>query len=110
MAEKKTVRKKKKKQKRKLTPIMRLLCLVFIGISAWLLYGVAKEVYTTVTLKSELAAVEDKLQEVQDENKRLTDQKEKLQDPDYMESYARGNYMLSKSGEQIFYLPENTSK
>ena len=47
-----------------------------------------------------------KLQEVKDENTYLTQQKEKLQDPDYVESYARGNYQLSKDGEQIFYLPE----
>ncbi|MBR0213930.1 MAG: septum formation initiator family protein, partial [Solobacterium sp.] len=34
----------------------------------------------------------------------------KLEDPDYIQSYARGNYMLSKDGEQIFYLPEKENK
>ena len=52
----------------------------------------------------------EKLQEVQDENNYLTDQKAKLQDPDYVESFARGNYMLSRDGEQIFYLPEKENK
>ena len=45
-----------------------------------------------------------------DENRYLTNEKEKLQDPDYVETYARGKYQLSKDGEQIFYLPENTEK
>ena len=31
--------------------------------------------------------------------------KAKLEDPEYVKSYARGTYMLSKEGEQIFYLP-----
>ena len=58
----------------------------------------------------ELSEVQEKLQEVQDENTYLTNEKTKLQDPDYVQSYARGNYMLTKDGEQIFYLPENTDK
>ena len=53
--------------------------------------------------------VEEKLEKVQLENERLNKEKEKLQDPDYVQSYARGNYMLSKDGEQIFYLPESNS-
>ena len=32
------------------------------------------------------------------------------EDPDYVESYARANYNLSKQGEQIFYLPQNDNK
>ena len=45
-----------------------------------------------------------------EENEKLTSQKEKLQDPDYVESYARSNYNLSKQGEQIFYLPQDDNK
>ena len=100
----------KKKKKKKMTPILKLLCLVLIAVSGYLLYSVAQEVYTTVQLKKQLAEVQTKLTEVQDENSYLTTEKEKLSDPDYVESYARGNYMLSKDGEQIFYLPEDTDK
>lgn len=100
----------KKKKKKKMTPILKLLCLVLIAVSGYLLYSVAQEVYTTVQLKKQLAEVQTKLTEVQDENSYLTTEKEKLSDPDYVESYARGNYMLSKDGEQIFYLPEDSDK
>ena len=40
----------------------------------------------------------------------LVKEKEKLTNPDYVESYARSNYMMSKDGEQIFYLPEDENK
>lgn len=103
-------RKKKKNGKRKLTPLMKLVCIFVIGISIYMLYEVGKEVTTTVQLQSQLSEAKAKLQEVQQENDYLTDQKAKLQDPDYVESYARGNYMLSKDGEQIFYLPEDSDK
>lgn len=99
-----------KKKRRKMTPFLRLVCYVVIGASAFLLFEVFKEVYTTINLKQQLAEVQEKLQEVQDENSYLTSEQEKLKDPDYVANYARGNYLLSKDDEQIFYLPENSSK
>ncbi len=107
MTEKK---KNRKKKRRKLTPITKLICLIMIGVSCYLLYQVALEVKTTIELKQQLAEVKEKLQEVEDENTHLNTEKEKLQNPDYVANYARGNYMLSKDGEQIFYLPENDNK
>lgn len=101
---------KKKTKQRKLSPVAKLLCFVVIGFSCYLLYLVGQEFYTTIQLKQQLAEVQAKLDEVKEENEYLTEQKEKLQDPDYVESYARGNYMLSKDGEQIFYLPEDNNK
>ncbi len=104
-----TVKKSKKKKNRRLTPVMKLVCIVLIGISIYLLYSVGREVMTTLELRRQLAEVEEKLEKVQLENERLNKEKEKLQDPDNVQSYARGNYMLSKDGEQIFYLPESNS-
>ena len=104
-----TVKKSKKKKNRRLTPVMKLVCIVLIGISIYLLYSVGREVMTTLELRRQLAEVEEKLEKVKLENERLNKEKEKLQDPDYVQSYARGNYMLSKDGEQIFYLPESNS-
>ena len=99
-----------KKKKRKLAPITKFMCLILILMSCYMLYSVGREIYTTFRLHKELSEVELKLQEVQDENTYLSNEKTKLQDPDYVQSYARGNYMLTKDGEQIFYLPENTNK
>ena len=102
-------KKTKKKKNRRLTPVTKLICVVLIGVSVWLLYSVGREVMTTIELRRQLAEVEEKLQKVQEGNERLNNEKEKLKDPDYVQSYARGNYILSKDGEQIFYLPESNS-
>lgn len=109
---KKTTDKKSKKKsaKKKMTPFLKLLCFVLIGVSAFLLYRVAAEVYTTITLRHQLAEVEAKYQEVLDENEYLTRERAKLEDPDYVASYARGTYLLSKDDEQIFYLPEDENR
>ena len=117
MSEEKTKKKKttgtaakKKSSKRKMTPLLRLFCYIVIIISGLLFWRVFDEVYTTLTLKKQLAEVQEKYQEVQDENAYPTSEREKLVDPDYVASYARGTYLLSKDGEQIFYLPEDENK
>ncbi|MBR5003921.1 MAG: septum formation initiator family protein [Erysipelotrichaceae bacterium] len=74
-----------------------------------MIYGVAREVMNTMELKNQLEDVKLRLETIQAENEQLTSQQEKLQDPNYVQSYARGNYMLSKEGEQIFYLPSEGS-
>lgn len=102
--------KKKKSQKKTRPWVKALVSVCLLAASVLLLYTVVNEVMTTVKLHQQLAEVQAKLQEVEDENTYLTQQKEKLQDPDYVQSYARGNYQLSKEGEQIFYLPENSNK
>ncbi|NCB32260.1 MAG: septum formation initiator family protein [Erysipelotrichia bacterium] len=93
-----------------MTPFLKFICFVMIAFSIGLLVEVGREVYTTIELKKQLTISQAKYQEVQDESAYLSSEKDKLQDPDYVQSYARGNYMLSKDGEQIFYLPENTNK
>ena len=95
----------KRKKKKKLTPVVKLICFVIIGLSFYLIYLSFNEFVTMIELKSDLADVQEQLQQVQDENTYLTSQRDKLQDPDYVLSYARGNYMLTKEGENIYYLP-----
>ena len=95
----------KRKKKKKLTPVVKLICFVIIGLSFYLIYLSFNEFVTMIELKSDLADVKEQLQQVQDENTYLTSQRDKLQDPDYVQSYARGNYMLTKEGENIYYLP-----
>lgn len=95
----------KRKKKKKLTPVVKLICFVIIGLSFYLIYLSFNEFVTMIELKSDLTDVQEQLQQVQDENTYLTSQRDKLQDPDYVQSYARGNYMLTKEGENIYYLP-----
>ncbi|MBR2811555.1 MAG: septum formation initiator family protein [Solobacterium sp.] len=99
---------KKKKIKRSWGKTM--IGFLLIAVSAYLLYLVGNEVFTTITLRRQLEEVQLKLQEMQDENNYLVNQKAKLMDPDYVESYARSNYMFSKDGEAVFYLPQDANK
>ncbi|MFV0379312.1 MAG: FtsB family cell division protein [Anaerorhabdus sp.] len=102
--EKKRVVKKVRKKRRR-TPFTLFLCLGLIAFSIWLFKGVIDEINTMAYLKNNLDDAKSKLKEVQEENDFLISQKEKLKDPNYVKSYARGNYMLTKEGEEIFYLP-----
>jgi cell division protein DivIC len=94
-----------RKKKRQKTPIFKLILIIIFGVGIYFTYSVIVEIYTTFELKAQLAKVEEELQNIKDENTYLIAQKAKLEDPDYVQSYARGNYMLTKDGEEIFYLP-----
>ncbi len=100
----------KKRRKRQMTPIFKLIVLFVFGVGIFFSYSVFSEIYKTIELKQQLAQVEKQLQEIKDENVRLTSQKDKLEDPNYVQSYARGNYMLTKDGEEIFYLPSSVNE
>ncbi len=102
--------KTKQNRRRKMTPLLTLACIVMIGIAGFLLFRVVEQVITTISLQQQLTEVQGKYQEVLDENNYLNQEKEKLQDPDYVENYARSNFQLTKEGEKIFYLPAKTEE
>ncbi|MDY5251206.1 MAG: septum formation initiator family protein [Erysipelotrichaceae bacterium] len=102
-----TQQKRVMKKKKKLTPVVKLICISLIGVSVYLFYLSFKEIFTMTELKESVAQAEKRLQEVTDENTYLVSQRDKLEDPDYVQSYARSNYMLTKEGENIYYLPSS---
>jgi cell division protein DivIC len=93
----------KKKYRFKYTSLV--LSLLFLGLAVLLFLPVINEVITTFQLKQSITEVKAKLKDLEAENAQLSALKAKLQDEDYIISYARGVYMLSKDGEKIFYLP-----
>ena len=80
--------------------------LLFIAISIPLFKPVVDEIIKTIELSQSLTDVQAELTTLEEQNQVLTQQKEKLEDPEYVKSYARATYMLTKDGEQIYYLPE----
>lgn len=100
---KRQVKKTKKKQSNKTSGI--IVSLIFIVVSLALLYPVGKELSNIIDLRAKLKESKLILAEIEKENVYLTEQKTKLNDPEYIKSYARGEYLLSKEGEQIFKLP-----
>lgn len=100
---------KKKKRKVKNTRVLSFFSLVtsicFFVASGYFLYRTSTEVYTMITLQQEIAVNEELLASLQQETEELQNDKTKLEDPKYVTRYARGQYLLTKDGEKIFYLP-----
>ena len=95
----------KKKTKKKNKTLSKVVSIVFIVFAILLLVDVFKRVYNMFTLQKQAEIVEQQLQAIKDENASLISTKEKLEDPDYVQTYARGEYMFSKGDEKVFYLP-----
>ena len=94
----------KKKTKKPNKTFVRLIILTLLIISAYLISIIYKEVNTTMLLKQELKEVLIELDRINEENLLLISHKSRFDDPNYVQSYARGNYMVSKEGEKIFFL------
>jgi len=84
--------------------------LIFMTLSAFLMIPIIDEVMTTLSLKKSLDDVNTKLDALISENEKLTIQRDKLLDTDYVISYARGIYMLSKDTEKVYYFQDETAK
>lgn len=97
----------KKKAKKKQNVVFKLISIMLIVVSIGLLSTVLEKVYQMFTLQKQAQLVERELASLKDENANLNDTKEKLEDPEYIQTYARGEYMFSKGDEKVFYLPGN---
>ncbi|MBQ6333739.1 MAG: septum formation initiator family protein [Erysipelotrichaceae bacterium] len=96
---------KKGKKKKKNSIISKLISIVLIVAAITILTGVLEKIYKMFTLQQQAKVVEAELEALRDENASLISTKEKLEDPDYVQTYARGEYMFSKGDEKVFYLP-----
>ena len=82
------------------------LSLVLLALTIVFMMPVIEELQNTFQLSQSLKEVQAELTILEQENTLLEEQKTKLLDPEYVKSYARANYMLTKDGEQIYYLPQ----
>ena len=95
----------RKKVKNRFNSIV--VSLALLGGTIFLLIPVIEEVGNTFRLSETLKEVQAQLVVLEQENTSLNEQKTKLLDPEYVKSYARANYMLTKESEQIYYLPKD---
>lgn len=96
-----------KKAKKSNKIVGKLFAIVCISITIIAVLNVAKMLIQMVDLKNQKALVEEELAILKDENETLNTTKSKLEDPNYVQTYARGEYMFSKSDEKVFYLPSS---
>jgi len=94
-----------KRKKKKQGIISKLISIVLILAAIVVLSNVLKKIYNMFVLQQKAKLVEAELERLKEENATLTSTKEKLEDPEYIQTYARGEYMFSKGDEKVFYLP-----
>ncbi len=101
----KKVNKKRRHVSKKITAKLISICLITVAIL--LLTNVFKQVKLLYTLKKQQELVSNELAALEDENAALVSTKNKLEDPNYVTTYARGAYMFSRGDEKVFYLPSS---
>ena len=94
-----------KRKKKKHSIASKLISIVLILFAIVILSNVLKKIYNRFVLQQQAKLVEAELERLKEENATLTSTKEKLEDPEYIQTYARGEYMFSKGDEKVFYLP-----
>lgn len=100
----KTKRKRRRLNRKTLT---KLLSIVLVVTAIFIFANVGKQVYAMYSLKMQSEVVKQELELLKDENATLVSTKNKLEDPAYVTTYARGEYMFSKGDEKVFYLPSS---
>ena len=101
----------KKKTKKKNKPFNTVLVVLLGAAMIWgivyFVWQISKEVGTTFTLIADINDAKKELAELQEEQEHLLLQKERLMDDEYVKSWARGEFLLVKEGEEIYRLPGN---
>ena len=101
----KTVKTKKKRRRFNKKLIGKLVCIVLLVAAIVIFAGVGRETIDVINLKKQEATVKEQLAILEQENSDLLATKNKLEDPNYVTTYARGEYMFSKGDEKLFRLP-----
>ena len=101
---------KKTSRKKRNTILSKIIGIVIIAAALVILVNVGRQVYTMLSLQRQAELVEEELQLLRDENASLISTKDKLEDPNYVQTYARGEYMFSKGDERVFYLPGSSEE
>ena len=100
-----------KTKSRRVRPIFtQLLLIVVLCFAIVVVLSIGKDVALMINLSNQSAKLQEELEALEKENANLIAQKEKFEDEGYIQAYARGNYMFSRDGEQIFYLPKDSGE
>lgn len=94
-----------KKRKRKLIFKRYVISLILLMVSFSLFYFGGQEIQTTFSLKGQIRENLKESAQLDEKKKELETTKENLSNPDYVEYIARGKYLVSKEGEQVFKFP-----
>ncbi len=96
---------RKKKKSPLATVFTVVLSLLMLAGTGYFLWQISREVETTFTLLTDINDAKKELAELQAEQEHLMQQKEQLLDENYVKIWARGEYLITQEGEEIYKLP-----
>lgn len=97
---------KQVKKRKKMSIVKRyFISIILLVISFSLFYFGGQEIQTTFSLKGQIRENLKESAQLDEKKKELETTKENLSNPDYVEYIARGKYLVSKEGEQVFKFP-----
>ncbi len=79
--------------------------IAMLVMSGFLIMGGLQQLSMTHELKSSIVQKEKEKKELSSKKKELEKTKQNLTNPDYVEYIARGKYLVTKEGEQVFKFP-----
>lgn len=82
-----------------------ILCFCMLLASGFLIFQGFKVIYTTYSIRNSIEENKEKSLELDEKKEKLEDEKKNLSNPDYIEYVARGKYLVTKQGEQVFKFP-----
>ncbi len=83
-----------------------LFSIVLLVVSVFLIQSSVKSWTKVSKSKQEIKILEAELLALNEEESNLEGIKSKLSDPNYVQNYARGKHLMTKSDEQVFVLPK----
>ena len=96
---------KKKKKSPLATVFTVVLSLLMLAGTGYFLWQISREVETTFTLLTDINDAKKELADLKAEQEHLLQQKEQLLDENYVKIWARGEYLITQEGEEIYKLP-----
>ena len=95
---------KKKKKSPLATVFTVVLSLLMLAGTGYFLWQISREVETTFTLLTDINDAKKELADLKAEQEHLMQQKEQLLDENYVKIWARGEYLITQEGEEIYKL------
>ena len=96
---------KKKKKSPLATVFTVVLSLLMLAGTGYFLWQISREVETTFTLLTDINDAKKELADLKAEQEHLMQQKEQLLDENYVKIWARGEYLITQEGEEIYKRP-----
>ena len=78
---------------------------VMLGMSAFLIMGGMRQLAMTHELRTSINQKQKEKKALSSKKKELEKANQNLTNPDYVEYIARGKYLVTKEGEQVFKFP-----